>query len=197
MSDQKDENRTRTRSDSTTGDSKRPSNVPTLGFSKLNQTKESTAPVIPPLATSTVNATGTADSDKKTITPRTKEKTERAERERITPRGRERAESTDKSTTPRRERTERERSESSLQTPKTSRNLKLGTSSVVCQEATLRGDVVIGSGSVIHPKCFISADAGPIELGDNNIIEELVLIMNKTLLKKNEDGEKKRIYCRK
>jgi len=172
-SEQKDENRTvtRARSDSSTSDSKRPSNVPTLGFSKLNQTKESTAPVIPPLATSTVNATSTADSEKKTITPRTKERTS----ERITPRG-------------------RERSESSLQTPKTSRNLKLGTSSVVCQEATLRGDVVIGSGSVIHPKCFISADAGPIELGDNNIIEELVLIMNKTLLKKNEDGEKKRTY---
>jgi len=174
MTDHKEENITRGRSGSASNDTSRRPVVPTLGFSKINQ---SSAPVVPPSTT----ASSGVNSDLEKKTAPSKEKPEKT-----TPRGRDRAESTDKgTTTPRRERAE------SLHTPKTSRNLKMGSTSVVCQEATLRGEVVIGSGSIIHPKCFISADAGPIELGDNNIIEELVLIINKNADDgKKEDGKK-------
>ena len=49
---------------------------------------------------------------------------------------------------------------------------------VVCKSATLVGDISIGSGTVIHPLARIIAKTGPIIIGDNNIIEETVEIVN-------------------
>ncbi|KAL7748381.1 hypothetical protein RI367_006343 [Sorochytrium milnesiophthora] len=55
------------------------------------------------------------------------------------------------------------------------------STAVVCQEADLRGNISIGVGTVVHPKCrIISARDGPILIGRNNIFEENVTIINNT-----------------
>lgn len=55
---------------------------------------------------------------------------------------------------------------------------KIGVGSIVCQEAEIRGEVIIGSKTVIHPKARILALRGPIRIGDNNLIEEQACIIN-------------------
>ena len=60
----------------------------------------------------------------------------------------------------------------------TPRKLKVGAGSVVCQEAEIKGEVTIGSRTVVHPKARIIAEAGPIIIGDNNLIEEQATIVN-------------------
>ncbi|KAG8906291.1 hypothetical protein FRB99_007160 [Tulasnella sp. 403] len=50
---------------------------------------------------------------------------------------------------------------------------------VVCQDVDLKGDITIGSGTIIHPKATIFAIAGPIVIGSNCIIEEAVIIVNR------------------
>ncbi|KAI9222132.1 trimeric LpxA-like protein [Blastocladiella britannica] len=50
---------------------------------------------------------------------------------------------------------------------------------IVCQDAELRGAITLGVGTVIHPKAkIISTAGGPILIGRNNIIEEGVTIIN-------------------
>ncbi|ORX51299.1 trimeric LpxA-like protein [Hesseltinella vesiculosa] len=56
-----------------------------------------------------------------------------------------------------------------------------GSGSVVCQEAELKGEITIGTGTVLHPKCRIIAEGGPIYIGKNNIIEENSVIFNKNV----------------
>jgi len=50
---------------------------------------------------------------------------------------------------------------------------------VVCQDVDLKGDITIGSGTVIHPKATIFAITSPIVIGANCIIEEAVIIINR------------------
>ncbi|CAM0139435.1 unnamed protein product [Umbelopsis sp. WA50703] len=65
--------------------------------------------------------------------------------------------------------------------------VKVGAKSVVCQEAELRGEITIGNGSmffcgpgtVLHPRCRVVAESGPIVIGANNIVEENAIIFNK------------------
>ncbi|GFT98516.1 hypothetical protein NPIL_298951, partial [Nephila pilipes] len=40
------------------------------------------------------------------------------------------------------------------------------------------GEITIGSRTVIHPKAHIIAEAGPIVIGESNLIEEQVKIIN-------------------
>ena len=68
----------------------------------------------------------------------------------------------------------------------TPRKLKIGAGSVVCQEAEIKGEVTIGSRTVIHPKARIIAEAGPIIIGDNNLIEEQATIVNPVSI---DDGD--------
>jgi len=58
-------------------------------------------------------------------------------------------------------------------------DLKIGTGCTVCTEASIIGDVTIGSGTVVHPRAQIIAEAGPIIIGDNNLIEENSCIINR------------------
>ncbi|KER24298.1 hypothetical protein T265_14450, partial [Opisthorchis viverrini] len=51
---------------------------------------------------------------------------------------------------------------------------------VVCSECELCGEVVIGAGTIVHPKARIVAEAGPIHIGAFNLIEEQVEIINHT-----------------
>lgn len=50
---------------------------------------------------------------------------------------------------------------------------------VVCQDVDLKGDITIGAGTVVHPKATIFAIVGPIVIGQNCIIEEGVIIVNR------------------
>jgi dynactin-6 len=49
---------------------------------------------------------------------------------------------------------------------------------VVCNEAMIVGDVSIGARTVVHPRAVIIAEAGPIIIGENNLIEEQAHIVN-------------------
>ncbi|KZO95304.1 hypothetical protein CALVIDRAFT_516056 [Calocera viscosa TUFC12733] len=50
---------------------------------------------------------------------------------------------------------------------------------VVCSDVDLKGEVTIGSNTVVHPKVAIYAIAGPIVIGSGCIIEEGVVIVNR------------------
>lgn len=82
---------------------------------------------------------------------------------------------------------------------------KIAAGAVVCVESEVRGDVTIGEGgagkgqtvcavtqlllehlcsstgarTVVHPKARIIAEAGPIVIGEGNLIEEQALIINR------------------
>lgn len=43
--------------------------------------------------------------------------------------------------------------------------------------------VCTGARTVLHPKCRIIAEAGPIVIGESNLIEELVEIVNRCAIK--------------
>ncbi|CBQ73727.1 related to Dynactin 6 [Sporisorium reilianum SRZ2] len=58
-------------------------------------------------------------------------------------------------------------------------NLTVGTRVVIAQDADLRGEISVGSGTVIHPKATILALQGPISIGSNCIIEETAVIVNR------------------
>uniref|UniRef100_A0A8C6WUC4 Dynactin subunit 6 n=1 Tax=Neogobius melanostomus TaxID=47308 RepID=A0A8C6WUC4_9GOBI len=56
--------------------------------------------------------------------------------------------------------------------------VKIAAGAVVCVESEIRGDVTIGPRTVVHPKARIIAEAGPIVIGEGNLIEEQALIIN-------------------
>ncbi|PNF23779.1 Dynactin subunit 6 [Cryptotermes secundus] len=58
-------------------------------------------------------------------------------------------------------------------------SVKIAPGAMVCNECELRGDITIGSMTVIHPRASIIAEAGPIIIGDCNIIEEQARIINR------------------
>ena len=69
---------------------------------------------------------------------------------------------------------------SSAPTPSSRSSIKIAPGAVVCGECELRGDITIGARSVIHPRARILAEAGPIVIGENNLIEELSCIINRS-----------------
>ncbi|XP_058882004.1 dynactin subunit 6 isoform X1 [Acipenser ruthenus] len=58
------------------------------------------------------------------------------------------------------------------------RSVKIAPGAVVCVESEIRGDVTIGPRTVVHPKARILAEAGPIVIGEGNLIEEQALLIN-------------------
>lgn len=58
-------------------------------------------------------------------------------------------------------------------------NLTVGTRVIIAQDADLRGEISVGSGTVIHPKATILALQGAISIGSNCIIEEAAVIVNR------------------
>lgn len=59
------------------------------------------------------------------------------------------------------------------------KRLKVSPGAVVCDESVLKGDITIGPKCVIHPKAIILAEAGPIIIGEGNIVEEMATIVNR------------------
>ncbi|XP_034474227.1 dynactin subunit 6 [Drosophila innubila] len=55
-------------------------------------------------------------------------------------------------------------------------NIKILPKSVVCEESTLSGDITFSAGCVVHPSATVTAEAGPIIIGENCIIEEYATI---------------------
>lgn len=60
-------------------------------------------------------------------------------------------------------------------------SIKIAGGAVVCDESILKGDITIGPRTVVHPRASIIADAGPIIIGEGNIIEEMASIINRYL----------------
>ncbi|CAK9830771.1 Dynactin subunit 6 [Anthophora retusa] len=58
-------------------------------------------------------------------------------------------------------------------------NLKIMAGALVCQDTTLKGDITFGPKTVVHPRATIIAEAGPIIIGEGNIIEEMAVITNR------------------
>ena len=58
-------------------------------------------------------------------------------------------------------------------------SVKVTQGAVVCLEADYVGDITIGARTVIHPKARIIAEAGPIIIGEGNLIEEQAQIINR------------------
>lgn len=58
-------------------------------------------------------------------------------------------------------------------------SLKIAPGAVVCEESILKGDISIGAKTIIHPRACILAEAGPIIIGEGNIIEEMATITNR------------------
>lgn len=56
--------------------------------------------------------------------------------------------------------------------------LLISPGALVCEDARVEGDVTIGSGTVVHPRCSILATSGPIVIGPDCVIEEQVVIVN-------------------
>ena len=44
-------------------------------------------------------------------------------------------------------------------------NIKIAPGAIVCNECELKGDITIGTKTVIHPKAKIIAESGPIIIG--------------------------------
>ncbi|KAM6473096.1 dynactin subunit 6 [Python bivittatus] len=61
---------------------------------------------------------------------------------------------------------------------KAQKSVKIAPGAVVCVESEIKGDVTIGPRTVIHPKARIIAEAGPIVIGEGNLIEEQAIIIN-------------------
>lgn len=58
-------------------------------------------------------------------------------------------------------------------------HLKCSPTTLICREKTvILGDVTIGADCVIHPASVIIAKEGPIVIGNSNLIEERVKIVN-------------------
>ncbi|KAK4297966.1 hypothetical protein Pmani_022388 [Petrolisthes manimaculis] len=56
-------------------------------------------------------------------------------------------------------------------------SVKVSPGAVVCLEADYVGDITIGARTVLHPKARIVAEAGPIIIGEGNLIEEQAQII--------------------
>lgn len=59
------------------------------------------------------------------------------------------------------------------------KDITIAPGAVVCVESKLRGTITVGSMTVIHPKATIIAEAGPVIIGENNIIEEQASIIHR------------------
>lgn len=60
------------------------------------------------------------------------------------------------------------------------KDLTIMPGAVVSSECDLQGDISVGTRTVIHPKARIIAKEGPIRIGESNLIEEQVEIVNST-----------------
>ncbi|KAK4884152.1 hypothetical protein RN001_000423 [Aquatica leii] len=58
-------------------------------------------------------------------------------------------------------------------------NINVMPGAIVCEESKLDGDITIGSHCIIHPAAIISAEAGPIILGDFCLVEEQAKIIHR------------------
>ncbi len=74
---------------------------------------------------------------------------------------------------------------------------------IICASAEIQGNVAFGEGTsprkpvgcIVHPHCNIIAEGGPIIIGNYNIIEERVTIINKGMTReKDGKADQKALY---
>lgn len=58
-------------------------------------------------------------------------------------------------------------------------NVSVANGATVCVEGDYVGEITIGARTVVHPKARIIAEAGPIIIGEGNLIEEQAQIINR------------------
>uniref|UniRef100_A0A0K8TTC7 Dynactin subunit 6 n=1 Tax=Tabanus bromius TaxID=304241 RepID=A0A0K8TTC7_TABBR len=58
-------------------------------------------------------------------------------------------------------------------------DIKIMPEAFVCEESSLRGDITISTGCIVHPSATIIAESGPIVIGKNCIIEEYATIIHR------------------
>ncbi|GAA5844389.1 hypothetical protein JCM3766R1_006377 [Sporobolomyces carnicolor] len=58
-------------------------------------------------------------------------------------------------------------------------SFKIGSKCLILADCDMRGDISIGDGCVIQPRCTLLALSGPIVLGTDNVLEENVVIVNR------------------
>ncbi|KAH8741065.1 hypothetical protein FG386_001617 [Cryptosporidium ryanae] len=58
-------------------------------------------------------------------------------------------------------------------------NLETGNT-IICHESNIKGEVVMGEGCIVNPGAIIDGGNKGIVLGNKNVIEELVKIVNNT-----------------
>ncbi|KAA0203431.1 hypothetical protein HAZT_HAZT009647, partial [Hyalella azteca] len=58
-------------------------------------------------------------------------------------------------------------------------NVTVAAGATVCLEGDFIGEITIGARTVVHPKARIIAEAGPIIIGEGNLIEEQAQIINR------------------
>ncbi|BFF94029.1 dynactin subunit 6 [Drosophila madeirensis] len=61
----------------------------------------------------------------------------------------------------------------------TENSIKIMPKAVVCEESNLRGDITFSAGCVVHPSATVIAEAGPIIIGENCILEEYTTIAHR------------------
>ncbi|KAF9586060.1 hypothetical protein BGW38_010050 [Lunasporangiospora selenospora] len=61
----------------------------------------------------------------------------------------------------------------------TRQKLTISSRALVCQDNDLRGDITVGTGTVLHPQCKVWALGGSIIFGSGNIVEENAEIINR------------------
>ncbi|KAK9507248.1 hypothetical protein O3M35_007152 [Rhynocoris fuscipes] len=59
------------------------------------------------------------------------------------------------------------------------KDLRIAQGAVVCVENKIEGSVSIGPKSLLHPRCSIIAEGGPIIVGECNIFEEQSVVKHK------------------
>ncbi|CAF0875154.1 unnamed protein product [Brachionus calyciflorus] len=71
-------------------------------------------------------------------------------------------------------------------------SVQITNGALVCEEKVeLIGDITIGARTLIHPSVKIIAEAGPIIIGENNLIEEQTIIINR--FKEGDDESKMKV----
>ncbi|XP_017097624.1 dynactin subunit 6 [Drosophila bipectinata] len=63
--------------------------------------------------------------------------------------------------------------------PQDNSKVKVMPKAVVCEESKLHGDITFSSGCVVHPSATVIAEAGPIIIGENCIVEEYATIAHR------------------
>lgn len=65
--------------------------------------------------------------------------------------------------------------------------IKVMPGAIVCEDSKFRGEITIGSNTIVHPSVSIVAEAGPIIIGEFCLIEEQAKIIHRLPIDQQEN----------